>query len=76
MFADAVVDTLAARLADHEPGFTVVLTDADRSREVGSVAVGAPEVRGSAADVAWWLSGRGDGEGLTCAGDLPTIAAW
>ena len=76
VFADAVVDTLAARLADHEPGFTVVLTDADRSREVGSVAAGAPEVRGSAADVAWWLSGRGDGEGLTCDGELPRIGQW
>lgn len=76
VFADAVVDTLAARLADRDPGFTVVLTDADRSREVGSVAGAAPEVRGSAADVAWWLSGRGDGEGLTCEGDLPAIAAW
>jgi maleylpyruvate isomerase len=76
VFADAVVDTLAARLADRDPGFTVVLTDAGRSRAVGSVAAGAPEVRGSAADVAWWLSGRGDGEGLTCDGALPEIGAW
>ena len=76
VFADAVVDTLATRLAEHAPGFTVVLTDAGRSREVGSVAAGAPEVRGPAADVGWWLSGRGDGEGLTCDGGLPAIAAW
>jgi maleylpyruvate isomerase len=76
VFADAVVDTLAARLADRDPGFTVVLTDAGRSREVGTVAAGVPEVRGSAADVAWWLSGRGDGEGLTCDGALPEIGAW
>lgn len=76
VFADAVVDTLAARLVDRDPGFIVVLTDAGRSREVGSVGAGAPEVRGPAADVAWWLSGRGDGEGLTCEGGLPEIAAW
>ena len=76
VFADAVVDTLATRLAGHAPGFTVVLTDAGRSREVGSVDAGAPEVRGPAADVGWWLSGRGDGEGLTCDGGLPAIAAW
>lgn len=76
MFADAVVDTLAARLDGAGPGFTVVLTDAGRSREVGSVVAGASEVRGSAADLAWWLSGRGDGEGLTCEGGLPTIGSW
>lgn len=76
VFADAVVDTLAARLADRSPGFTIVLTDAGRTRGVGSVAAGAPEVRGSAADLAWWLSGRGDGEGLTCDGGLPAIESW
>lgn len=77
-FADAAVDHLAARQAEHvgTAGFTVLLTDLERSREVGSVGAGAPEVRGSAADVAWWLSGRGDGEGLTCDGGLPAIGAW
>lgn len=77
-FADAAVDHLAARQAETRTGdgFTVVLTDLDRTRGVGSVGAGAPEVRGSAADVAWWLSGRGDGEGLTCDGGLPPIGAW
>ncbi|QIX26808.1 maleylpyruvate isomerase family mycothiol-dependent enzyme [Nocardioides sp. JQ2195] len=55
-----------------------------RSREVdltlhspeGSIQVGSggPEVRGSRADLAWWLMGRGSGDRLT--GDLPTLGPW
>jgi maleylpyruvate isomerase len=43
----------------------------------GEVAVGAgtgPMITGSAADLAWWLVGRGSGEGLS--GDLPTLGPW
>jgi maleylpyruvate isomerase len=36
-----------------------------------------PTVSGSAADLAWWLSGRGDGTGLdTDSGELPRTGAW
>jgi maleylpyruvate isomerase len=36
-----------------------------------------PEVHGTAGRLAWWLVGRGHGEGLTCsAGDLPVIGRW
>lgn len=77
-FADAAVDHFATRQGEQVGGhgFTVLLTDVERSREVGSVGATAREVRGSAADLAWWLSGRGDGEGLTCESGLPTIGAW
>lgn len=36
-----------------------------------------PEVTGTAADVLWWLLGRGSGEGLACSeGQLPDIGRW
>jgi maleylpyruvate isomerase len=35
------------------------------------------EIHGSAADLAWWLVGRGDGEGLTAVGGaLPALGPW
>ncbi|CAM3560370.1 maleylpyruvate isomerase family mycothiol-dependent enzyme [Nocardioides marinus] len=76
-FAEATVDSMAARLADLSPGFRLLLTDAGRERDVGNVAPDAPVVRGSAADTARWLSGRGDGTGMSSeGGDLPQIGAW
>lgn len=35
---------------------------------------GGPVVRGARHDLAWWLLGRGSGEGLE--GDLPTLGPW
>jgi maleylpyruvate isomerase len=36
-----------------------------------------PEVIGPAAELAWWLVGRGDGAGLTCSdGQLPDLGKW
>ena len=36
-----------------------------------------PEIHGSVGDLAWWLVGRGDGQGLTCsAGELPVLGRW
>jgi maleylpyruvate isomerase len=36
-----------------------------------------PEVTGPAAQIAWWLLGRGNGEGLACSeGRLPEIGRW
>ena len=76
-FAEAAVDSMAARLRDLSPGFRLVLTDVGGVREIGSVDPDAPEVRGRAADAAWWLSGRGDGTGMSSeGGDLPQIGAW
>ncbi len=36
-----------------------------------------PEVTGKAADLLWWLLGRGSGDGLTCSdGELPELERW
>lgn len=75
--AGFTVDLLEQLVADHtrSPGaaFTIRAVDADRSWELGA---DAPVVRGNAADLAWWLLGRGSGEGLSTHGDLPRLAAW
>ena len=50
------------------------LTDLDETVVIGD---GGTEVTGTAADLAWWLIGRGSGAGLsTASGDLPTIGRW
>ena len=36
-----------------------------------------PEIRGKVGDLAWWLVGRGGGQGLTCStGELPVLGRW
>lgn len=56
------------------PGLIAHATDVDYSWELGG---GGPVVSGSAADLGWWLTGRGDGEGLTSdSGELPRMGAW
>jgi maleylpyruvate isomerase len=38
---------------------------------------GGLEIRGTAADLAWWLAGRGSGQGLTVTGGpLPALRPW
>ena len=60
--------------ADASGPFTAYVVDADRTFERGD---GGPRVSGTAADLGWWLTGRGNGEGLTSeGGDLPRIGAW
>ena len=55
-------------------GATLEETGGDRS---WPGPVGTPTVAGTLPDLGWWLSGRGDGEGLTARdGDLPPVAAW
>ena len=69
-----VVDSMSRRELSGRP-FTVRATDTDRSWTFGSGA--GPTVSGTTADLAWWLTGRGDGEGLTSdGGELPGIGAW
>jgi maleylpyruvate isomerase len=42
-----------------------------------SLGEGGPTVSGTAAALAWWLTGRGAGDGLASeGGDLPQIGAW
>ncbi|GEP32549.1 maleylpyruvate isomerase [Nocardioides szechwanensis] len=57
--------------------FTAAPTDLDGTWQCGDVTEQSPVVRGRAADLGWWLTGRGDGDGLTSDnGDLPRIEEW
>ncbi|MCW2767182.1 MAG: hypothetical protein JWO11_3141 [Nocardioides sp.] len=55
-------------------GLVALATDVDRSWTLGD---GGPVVSGSAADLGWWLTGRGNGEGLTTSDgiELPRMGA-
>lgn len=73
-FAAMVVDSMGHRDAWDSP-FTARATDCDRTWSFGAGT--GPTVSGPTADLAWWLTGRGDGEGLTSDdGALPGIGAW
>ena len=50
-------------------------TDLGRDWAVG--AAGGPTVTGTGADLGWWLTGRGEGSGLSSdAGALPRLGPW
>lgn len=71
-FAVHLIGAMAKR--PRQARFSVHATDLDRTWHLGD---GGPTVTGSAADLAWWLSGRGDGAGLTSDdGTLPRIEPW
>lgn len=71
-----VLDTAATRGAAGA-AFRAHATDLDRSWAFGDPAGDRPTVAGAATDLAWWLTGRGTGEGLTCDdGELPRIEEW
>jgi maleylpyruvate isomerase len=73
---DFVTDLLESEAAHHEAGpLALRAVDLDRTWQVGPE--GGPTVSGTAADLCWWLSGRGDGAGLSSdAGPLPTLGPW
>jgi maleylpyruvate isomerase len=72
-FAVHVLDGMLARDAAAQP-FTARATDLDREWAHGD---GGPVVSGRAVDLAWWLTGRGSGDGVTSeGGTLPQIGAW
>ena len=55
--------------------FRVAPTDLDGTWTYGEGD--GPTVSGTAADLGWWLTGRGSGEGLTSdRGELPKVGAW
>jgi maleylpyruvate isomerase len=57
------------------PSMVLSSTDVDGLWKFG-VGQG-PEIRGRVGDLAWWLVGRGGGQGLTCsAGELPVLGRW
>ena len=71
-FAVRLIDSMALR--ELEDPFTVYATDQDRTWQWGE---GGPTISGTAADLGWWLTGRGDGAGLSSDnGALPRIEAW
>jgi maleylpyruvate isomerase len=73
-FACMAMDSMGKREAWDSP-FTARATDVDRAWTFGSGT--GPTVSGTCADLTWWLTGRGDGEGLTSDdGELPGIGAW
>ena len=72
-FSELLLDAMTKRHPAAQP-FRAHATDADRTWAFGE---GGPTVSGTAADLAWWLTGRGVGEGLTSDdGELPGIEAW
>ena len=66
-----LVDSLAGTRDGRDPASP---TDLGPHLAVGPTA--APPCRGTAADLGWWLIGRGAGEGLTTDGELPRMEAW
>ncbi len=72
-FAAHVLDSMLTRGVADEP-FTARPVDLDREWRYGE---GGPVVSGSGADLAWWLTGRGAGDGVTSeSGVLPQVGAW
>ncbi|WP_309649823.1 maleylpyruvate isomerase family mycothiol-dependent enzyme [Nocardioides sp.] len=70
---------LVASLLDRpgvEASFAVAPTDLDRTWQAGARSAG-PVVTGTIADLGWWLTGRGTGDGLTSSdGTLPRMETW
>jgi maleylpyruvate isomerase len=74
---DFVVELLDIVCADQSGAgpFTAHATDLERSWEVGGP--GGATVTGTGADLGWWLTGRGEGGGLSSeAGALPSLGPW
>jgi maleylpyruvate isomerase len=72
-FAALLLDAMVKRGPSPEP-FQVSPTDLDGTWSFGE---GGPTVSGPAAELGWWLTGRGDRTGLTSDnGVLPRIEAW
>ncbi|MGN6611026.1 MAG: maleylpyruvate isomerase family mycothiol-dependent enzyme [Angustibacter sp.] len=65
------------RLADAAPGARLTCTFADGELLELTIGDGAVPVRGQAADVLAWLTGRGDGSSLEAGGQpLPALPSW
>lgn len=72
-FAAHLLDATLTRSTTSAP-FTARATDLERDWTYGE---GGPVVSGRCADLAWWLTGRGAGEGVTSdGGGLPRIGGW
>jgi maleylpyruvate isomerase len=74
---DFVVELLDVVTVDHAASgpFVVRASDLDRAWNVGDGA--GPTVTGTGADLGWWLTGRGHGDGLSSdRGELPRLGPW
>jgi maleylpyruvate isomerase len=74
---DFVAELLDAATVDQAPAgpFRVRATDLGRDWFVGDDR--GPLVVGTGADLGWWLTGRGEGEGLSAeTGTLPVLGPW
>ncbi len=73
---DFVRELLESEAAYDDAGpLTLSAVDLGQTWEVGGP--GGPTVTGSGADLGWWLTGRGEGAGLSCdAGALPRLGPW
>ena len=73
-FCVALLDSMTRR--EYGEPFRLLARDLARTWQLGD-GEGGPVVAGDAAALAWWLTGRGDGEGLDCdTGTLPAVAPW
>jgi maleylpyruvate isomerase len=71
-FSVRLIDSMVKHNLD-EP-MTLHAVDLDRTWRVHE---GGPTVSGTASDLGWWVTGRGDGEGLRSdQGALPAMGAW
>ncbi len=72
-FVTALMRRRERELSSDGPAFTWRATDTGESWSSGE----GPSVEGSAADLVWWLLGRGSGADLSSStGSLPQIGAW
>ncbi len=70
-FSVLLIESMLARADAHA---LLVASDLDRSWTIGD---GGPAVTGTAAALGWWLTGRGDAEGLTSeGGEPPRMGEW
>jgi maleylpyruvate isomerase len=73
-YAVLLLDGEAKKRLSAGLAFDAHATDLDRTWSFGE---SGPTVSGTAADLGWWLTGRGTGEGLSSdSGALPQIGTW
>jgi maleylpyruvate isomerase len=73
-FVVLLLDRLGETSVSADSSFHVRASDLDRTWAFGG---GGPTVSGTGADLGWWLTGRGDGAGLTSdSGALPRVGKW
>lgn len=72
-FVSALMKRRHRELEDEGAALRWRATDTGEAWSAGD----GPEVTGTAADLVWWLLGRGTGEGLACSeGRLPELGRW